>query len=105
MEKLDRPEAETLFQKSFVEEQSLLDLENKNIGLAELKQLAEWESFPKVEKLYLSNNQLGDLEIEALEKLKGNVRSLYLNHNMLGDGAARSLAQSELAKVLTFLML
>ncbi len=101
LEKLDRPEAEVLFQKSFVEEQSLLDLENKNIGLEELKLLAEWESFPKVEKLYLSNNQLGDLEIEALENLRGNVRSLYLNHNMLGDGAARSLAQSEMAKGLT----
>lgn len=101
MEKLDRPEAEVLFQESFVEEQRLLDLENKNIGLEELKLLAEWESFPKVEKLYLSNNQLGDNEIEALENLRGNVRSLYLNHNMLGDGAARSLSQSEMAKNLT----
>ena len=69
LEKLDRPEAEVLFQEAFVEEQGLLDLENKSIGLEELKLLAEWESFPKVEKLYLSNNQLGDKEIEALGKL------------------------------------
>ncbi len=94
MEKLDRPEAEALFQEAYIEEQSLLDLENKNIGLEELKQLAEWEFFPKVKKLYLSNNQLGDHEAEALELLKGNVQSLYLNHNMLGDSAARSLSQS-----------
>jgi hypothetical protein len=99
LEKLDRPEAEVLFQQAFVEEQGLLDLENKNIGLEELKLLAEWESFPKVEKLYLSNNQLGDLEIEALENLQSNVRSLYLNHNMLGDGAA---GRKDICRVETF---
>ena len=46
LEKLDRPEVEVLFQQAFVEEQNLLDLENKNIGLEELNLLAEWESFP-----------------------------------------------------------
>ena len=68
LEKLDRPEAEVLFQKAFVEEQRFLDLENKSIGLEELKLLAEWESFPKVEKLYLSNNQLGDRENRGVGK-------------------------------------
>ena len=105
LEKLDRPEAERLFQKAFVKDQGLLDLENKNIGLEELNLLAEWESFPQVEKLYLSNNQLGNREIEALENLQGNVRSLYLNHNMLDDDAAHSLARSEIAKSLICLML
>ena len=75
----------------------LLDLDDKEIGLDELKQLAEREELSTLEQLYLSHNCLAGeaIQILAESRVFHNLRSLYLNHNNLGDAEAEWIAQSK----------
>ena len=87
MNQIDQKDIERLVLENLVEDGTLLDLENKKIGLEEVQLLCELDEIPTLEKLYLSDNGLGDAELEALAELKlsRKITHLYLNHNYIGD--------------------
>ena len=85
---------------NLVDNGKLLDLEDKNIGIEELRLLAASKELSGVEQLYLSQNQLCGEAIEMLCQVKclTGLTSLYLNHNIIGDEEAKSIAKTALLK-------
>ena len=55
---------------NLVDDGKLLDLEDKNIGIEELRLLAANKDLSGVEQLYLSQNQLCGESIEVLSQVK-----------------------------------
>ena len=66
---------------NLVDDGKLLDLEDKNIGIEELRLLAASKELSSVEQLYLSQNQLCGEAIDILCQVKclTGLTSLYLN--------------------------
>ena len=78
---------EQIITANLVDNGKLLDLEDKNIGIEELRLLAASKELTGVKQLYLSQNQLCGEAIEVLCQVKclPELTSLYLNHNIIGD--------------------
>ena len=88
---------------NLVDDGKLLDLEDKNIGIEELRLLAASKELSRVEQLYLSQNQLCGEAIEMLCQVKclTGLTSLYLNHNIIGDKEAKSIV--EIREIIDFI--
>ena len=83
-----------------------LDLEDKNVTPEHLRLLCQaGETLQRVKQLDLSNNELGDAEIEFLSKSRclPNLEKLFLNHNKISNAGAKTLAESKLVQVLVAL--
>ena len=82
-------------------EGGFLDLEDKNVTSEHLRLLCQaGETLQKVKQLDLSNNGLGDAEIEFLSKSRclPKLEKLFLNHNKISDSGAKILAESKLVQ-------
>ena len=89
-------------------EGEFLDLEDKNVSPEHLRLLCQaGETLQRVKQLDLSNNGLGDTEIEFLSKSRclPNLEKLFLNHNKISNAGAKTLAESKLVRNISCLML
>ena len=89
-------------------EGDLLDLEDKNVTPEHLRLLCQaGETLRNVKQLYLSNNGLGNSEVEFLSKSRclSNLEKLFLNHNKISDAGAKILTESKLVDNINCLML
>ena len=89
-------------------EGDLLDLEDKSVTPEHMRLLCQaGETLKGVKQLYLSNNGLGDAEIEFLSKSRclPNLDKLFLNHNKISNAGAKALAESRFVQNVSYLML
>ena len=89
-------------------EGDLLDLEDKSVTPEHMRLLCQaGETLKGVKQLYLSNNGLGDAEIDFLSKSRclPNLDKLFLNHNKISNAGAKALAESRFVQNVSYLML
>ena len=89
-------------------EGNLLDLENKSVTPEHMRLLCQaGDTLKGVKQLYLSNNGLGDAEIEFLSKSRcfPNLEKLFLNHNKISNAGAKALAESKFVQNISYLVL
>ena len=89
-------------------EGNLLDLENKSVTPEHMRLLCQaGDTLKGVKQLYLSNNGLGDAEIEFLSKSRcfPNLEKLFLNHNKINNAGAKALAESKFVQNISYLVL